>query len=386
MEMQSQPNSETSVIKDAYVAPQCSHLSADGRRLVVASGKWKVFDLATGHGGIHSRTGNVPGFGGAWAVRFSPDGSLLAIGGNFNFLWVLDAKTGKLLWDLTNEGHTSVIDHLYFTPDSKRLVSVASNEKRIRLWDVKNKQAEAVFHFTGIGTSATGPKLKNYVEKAKHVYEFERNERHIHQCAFTPDGKTLAVTVYNGKVSFLQLDTGKITSTISIKQAAAVALNMTPDGKWLLVSGCRDDGKDGRVEIWDLGTKKLVSIIAKHERAILRLAISPDKRSLITASTLSSSDGVRVWDVPTGKMKYHYFGKGAPCFPKIRAFEDGSKSVENEVGCAGCRFLPDGKTFYIVPAWRFGTEVHFYDTATGHPVDYRARVKALPHAKVNIRK
>ena len=364
----SQENDHRHVIFDPTIRAMGTDVSSDGKKFVVASAKWKVFNLDTGKVQSHGH------FGGYWAVQFSPDGTRLALAGNYNLFRLYDVHTGQVIWDLTREGHVDVIDQVLFTPDGKKMISVSNGEKRVRLWDIANKQAEAAFHFTGLGTAKIGIELKTYVEKAKRIYEYERVKGLIRECVLMPDGKTLAVTAYPGKISFLDLETGKITSTIACKQQRASALRISADGKWLFIGGYDENYKNGQVEIWDLDTRDFLSAVAKHEAGIYRISVSTDKKFLLTVS-----DSVRLWDLATGKMKHRHLGKDDARLPRTKVFDDGSKYEEKEVGCAGCGFLPDGKTFWLVPSWEFwGTEAYFYDTVTGEVADYRKRVVDSP--------
>ena len=366
-----QPDGDRTILSDEDVRPNCMHLSRDGKTLAISGGTqkggdWKIFDLTLGKCIVNGMNGKLR-CGGAWSVCLSHDGALIAVGGNGPKFYLANAKTGELVWDMSNAGYVGVIRQSFFTSDDKYLVCVG--DITIRIWDIENRKAHAVFRFT-----STNPRLNwwqdpSLKEPAKLVYNFDGKYNFVGRCAPSRDRKTLAVAGnLDGKVPFVDLGTGKVVKTIDIKQPVTASVQFTADGKWLIVGGKES------VEIWDVEKGKLVTLI--DSKRSIHLTASPDKRILITGG----GDGFRAWDIATGKQKYSYFSKEDPRMPKIKAYSDGSKAVDKETSSAGVAFFPDGKTFLIVPHWpgQFRTAIYFHDTATGEPVDYRKRVAALP--------
>jgi WD40 repeat protein len=376
-----QGGGQKTALLDDDIRPFSIHLSRDGRKLAVCGGTqkggdWKIFDLTDGRCAVNGMDGKLR-CGGARSVRLSHNGALIAVGGNGSNFFLANAKTGALVWDLTKLGHVSVIDDLLFTPDDKYLISTGS-DMMIRVWDIENKRPHAVFRFTSTNKNFNRWQSPLYTEPAKLVYDIGGKYYLFGKsCALSPDGKVLAVAGnQESKVPVLDLAMGKIVKEIKTSQETANALEYTPDGKWLLVGGPMENAK---IEIWDTEKSELVASFGKHDWSVSCLAISPDKKTIVSGGV---KDGFRVWDVATGKQKFSYFTREDKRLPKVKVFPDGSKYVGNECRAAGVAFLPDGKTFLIVPHWGpMMGEVYFHDTATGEPVDYRERVKALPREK-----
>jgi WD40 repeat protein len=76
-----------------------------------------------------------------FAVDFSPDGKLLAVGHGDGTISIWDLATGKK--KRTLRGHTAQLVSLKFSPDGKTLVSSA-HDGTIRLWNPEWERARGV--------------------------------------------------------------------------------------------------------------------------------------------------------------------------------------------------------------------------------------------------
>ena len=370
-----QPPSKQDPLRDDDLILDCFRLSSNGTRLAIAGGSqkggdWKVLDLKDGRCIVNGLE-RAQRCTGAHAICLSPDTWLMAVGGNRNRLFLINANTGNLVWDMTNEGHVGAVTDLHFTPDSNFLISVGT-DMMLRIWDIKNKKAQAVFRFTSVNPNFNQWKSPLYVERAKRIHEVQGKYYLISHSGLHPDGKTFAVAGdEDGNIPFLDLPSGRVTKTIKAKNTTAAAVQFTSDGKWLLVGGSMDKGI---IEIWDHENEKLVCSMGRHDWSVIHLALSPDKKTLITGGV---SDGFRVWDVASRKEKFSYFTKDDPRLPRIKIDpESQRKYVEDKVRSAGVAFLPDGRTFLVAPHWSlWKAEIYFHDTETGRPVDFRAAAK-----------
>jgi WD40 repeat protein len=170
----------------------------------------------------------------------------------------------------TLKGHTEGVRCLTFSPNGKTLAS-GSADYSIKLWDV-----------------ATG---KNASLKMK---DFS-----VYSLAFSPDGKTLASGDAGNRIHLWNLSSGKSTTlSDELRMAGDPMVVFSPDGK-TLASGGRCSG-----ELWDVATSKSRVTLKGFEEYggdwPKTIAFAPDGKTLVS---MGAYDGIRFWDVATGKYK-----------------------------------------------------------------------------------
>jgi WD40 repeat protein len=266
---------------------------------------------------------------GAWAVDFATDGRLLASGGGEGAVKLWDPATGEERARLT--GHTGTIEAVAFSPDSTKLATAGGlRDGMVRLWDVHTGALCAVFgiklpaHFDVLAKSVTfspdGTMLAAGLRKeiddhglggvvvlwdialGQQLQKFEGIVSNRPVVAFTPDGKTLAIT--DKGVRLFEVSTGKERPALKREGAGAVVgLEISPDGKTLVAVEflAIPTGRDLRqtVVLWDLATGRPAATftLPYYVGRAHNMALSHDGRTLATAG----ADGfVRLWKLPTG--------------------------------------------------------------------------------------
>jgi dipeptidyl aminopeptidase/acylaminoacyl peptidase len=263
----------------------------------------------------------------AISVAFSPDGKLIATGGNFNIeLW--DVTSGKRLRELT--GHESPVYSVAFSPDVKMLAS-GGGDRLVRLWEVAtgNEITQMKGHgeevrsvcFSPDGkqlVSGSGDKTVRFwdVATGKELWRIDE-DKWVYSVAFSPTGKLLAIGSMNSQIHIYDITSGQVVRTLVGHKMLVYSLAFSADGR-LLASGSHDN----TVRLWDVVTDKQLCVMNELNAPAYHVAFSPDGRTLAAMST----DGeIALWEVVSQKH--------------IRTLS-GAKSLQR----AAFAFSRDGKT------------------------------------------
>ena len=252
----------------------------------------------------------LPGKVNVYDIKYSPDGTRLAVAGDFGIL-LYDVQTDDKPIKLT--GNTGRAWNIAFCPDRNILAS-ASPSGTIRLLDTN-----------------TGQLLRTLKGDKKLL---------IWGVSYSPDGNTIISRhneVMDSTIRLWDTDTGKLLRTLSGHTQQISHMAFSPDSK-IIASG----SEDKTICLWDANTGKLLRTLIGHRGTVWNVAFSPDGK---TIACTSGSSAIYLWDANTGQH--------------IRTITGHYK-----LGFAGnvVVFSPDGKT--IASGGVVG-EVHLWDVKTG---------------------
>jgi Tol biopolymer transport system component len=162
-----------------------------------------------------------------------------------------------------------------FSPDGRSIAAVGGSQEspgKLMVWDLPDN------------------KVKYQHDEAKG----------IRSVAYAPDGKTLALALYDGKVRLIDAATGKEKQVLEGHKNGVNCVAFSPDGQTLASASL-----DQTAKLWDLKTGKEKMTLRGHTEYVLGVAFSPDGRTVGTCcgtSTHPQTGGnAKLWDASSGK-------------------------------------------------------------------------------------
>jgi len=178
------------------------------------------------------------------------DGDLVAVGGDDHLLRVWNVRTGKLIHTLS--GHRDWIRAVQFVPAQDEIIT-AGNDRRLLRWTLSDG---GVAH-----------------------REIAQHQEAIACVSLSSDGKRLAATGFEPRLSLYDLDSAAVVSHIACPCRDMRAATFSPSGNSLASAG-----RNGRIRLWAADDLKHVRDIEAHHQRVRALVYSPDGRRLVSAS------------------------------------------------------------------------------------------------------
>ncbi|HEX7304913.1 serine/threonine-protein kinase [Lentzea sp.] len=287
--------------------------SPDGKLLVSAEDGLgtdgavvRIWDVAAGKliGTVQNPDG--PGGASACAVAISPDGRILAAGGN---------RTGDFttyLWNLSDRSmiggldqSRSIMKTLRFHPDGKSLVGV-THTGRLQVWDVASRTVKIGLTeaqgSTDLSFSPDGKLLAYAGVKYQEIKIVDPssgkavrtiNDSTGHGGSFSPDGKTLAVVDGDGTNSMQLWD---VASGRSVAVFPRVDDGLTLSGALFHPGGetVAAWGQGNFVQLWDVGGRRIRAVVVGAAGQVEAVAFDPAGERIAVGG---ADKVVRVWKI-----------------------------------------------------------------------------------------
>ncbi|KAF8924522.1 hypothetical protein BGZ47_003957, partial [Haplosporangium gracile] len=123
-------------------------------------------------------------------------------------------------------------------------------------------------------------------------WPFLEEVQSVQSCAYSPDGKTLAVGLYTGTISLYETATWEKTHTLSGHTFPVTSVVFSPSGQQIA-----SNSHDNTVRLWDAQTGAPGAILSGHTSWVTSVAFSPSGQQIASGS---DDKTVRLWDAQTG--------------------------------------------------------------------------------------
>lgn len=285
-------------------------------------------------------------------IIFSPDGKRLLSLANAEFVTLRAAATGDLVGVLK---HRSYVMHAAFSADGTRIVT-ASHDGTARIWDGKTGGLKAVLRHGGeVGAAAFSRNGRMVItggadERAciwnagtgRLLRVLTGHEDTVAHVEFSPDGRLVATASDDQTARIWSVESGKSIHTLKvpderIRFVSAEHASFDPEGRRLLTYKLNRGA-----QLWDVESGvKLHELRSEKSYGGTIASFSPDGSRVVTAD---SYGGVQIWDTRTGE--------------RLLLLSGHTEEVR------GAEFSPNG--LRVVTFSRRERTVRLWDALTGH--------------------
>ncbi len=243
-----------------------------------------------------------------YEVAWSPDGSILAVGGAVGIFLYED-----LDFDMARQLDSPPSTSFAFNADGRLLASADGNF--VHLWDLETEVELAVMDHTAATQVAFSPvssllasgsgdgRISLWTDTYTEIDRLDSGfDNAVVDLAFSPDGTLLASANQDG-IHLWDIDdvvlshtTEPITQSTVLHLQSVWAVAFSPEDALLAAGNWGWNNDDSTLSLWDVGDYSQIASLPGHSEVTTDLVFSPDGNILASAG---ADNIVRLWDVET---------------------------------------------------------------------------------------
>ena len=258
----------SSAVLSLATASGASAEASSNNFLLASGGADNTVKVWRGQWNQESITRQLPEFGHANAIAFSPEGTRLFAGSGAGYLQVWDAATGDRTGTIS--GEAGRITSLSVAPSGEQL-AFGSSQGALKIWNFE--------------TDPVGREIESLVSTGSPV----------NAIAYSPVNPDLLISgEQSGTLSVWNLSQSRSAPALILNDSAGriTSLAISPDGQ-LVASG----SDDPIIRLWNIETGELTQKLSGHQLAVADVAFSADGQYLASGSHDGS---LKVWDLSEG--------------------------------------------------------------------------------------
>ncbi len=289
-----------------------------------------------------------PGEGGISAVALSPDGAVIASGGDDALVHLTDARTGRRVHDPL-EGHEDTIQFTEFSPDG-RILATGGGDGALRFWSTADWAliGEPIGFDVSLWDFRWLPDQKTFVVATEASVQFfdaanyrprspeiAAHDGITYRVQLIDEGATLVTSGEDGYVRFWSTETYRPTRPALRGHAAGVRMDIAEQANRMVSAS-----DDGTIGIWDLrGSSAVATPIIEKTDGRTQVVATPSGRVF----TGDRGGSVREWDT-AGNAVGDALNVGAP-ITTLSVSRNGKRvAVARGDGKVQVFELPSGRT------------------------------------------
>ncbi|XP_034837365.1 THO complex subunit 3 isoform X2 [Maniola hyperantus] len=226
------------------------------------------------------------------SVGWSCDGRRLASGSFDKSVAIFNLERSRLVQDFVFRGHTGSVDQLCWHASHPDLLSTASGDKSVRIWDTRSRKCAATITTKGENiniawspngaTIAVGNKedlvsfidARNYKVVTEEQFNFEVNE-----ISWNNTSDLFFLTNGLGCVHILTYPTLELQTVLKAHPGTCICIEHDPTGRYFATGSA-----DALVSLWDVNELACLRVFSRLEWPVRTLSFSFDGRLLASAS------------------------------------------------------------------------------------------------------